>query len=125
MVDRDHQPRLTVEVVAEGDAALQRGAEADQSVVNAGDVAAVRDRRQAHRPQVGDANGVEDQAVGAVVEELGGEVRRIVVLPVPVSSGRGGQHPKALARAGVCEAQQFRERGRARHRGGVPLLCCT
>lgn len=46
-VDHDHQPRHVVE----GDAALQLGAEADQRVMNAGDVAAVRDvgRSFAHR----------------------------------------------------------------------------
>jgi hypothetical protein len=72
-VDDDHQPRDTVEVSVEGDAALQLGAEADQSVVDAGDVAAVRDRWQVLRPQVGDAGVVEDQGVRALLEELGGE----------------------------------------------------
>jgi hypothetical protein len=43
------------------DAALQLGGEADQGVVDAGDVAAVRHRRQVPRPQVGDPRGVEDQ----------------------------------------------------------------
>ncbi len=41
--------------------------------MDAGDVAAVRDRRQVLRPPVGDAGVVEDQGVGALVEELGGE----------------------------------------------------
>ncbi|MYW46031.1 hypothetical protein GT045_35200 [Streptomyces sp. SID486] len=72
-VDHDHQPRHTVEVAIEGDAALELGAEADQGVVDAGDVAAVRDRGQVLRPQVGDAGVVEDQGVDALVEELGGE----------------------------------------------------
>jgi hypothetical protein len=72
-VNHDHQPRHTVEVAVEGDAALQLRAEADQGVVDAGDVAAVGDRRQVLGPQVGDAGVVEDQGVGALVEELGGE----------------------------------------------------
>jgi hypothetical protein len=72
-VDHDHQARHPVEVTVEGGAALQLGAEAEQSVVDAGDVAAVRDRRQVLGPQAGDAGVVEDQGVGALVEELGGE----------------------------------------------------
>ncbi|MFF2964825.1 hypothetical protein ACFVT1_39490 [Streptomyces sp. NPDC057963] len=43
------------------DTALQFGPEADQGVVDVGDVAAVRDRRQGARPPLGDSLGVEDQ----------------------------------------------------------------
>ncbi|MEU7282493.1 hypothetical protein AB0A69_27505 [Streptomyces sp. NPDC045431] len=72
-VDRDHQPWHPVEVAVEAGTAFQLGAEDDQGVVDAGDVAAVRDRRQVLGPQAGDAGVVEDQDVGALVEELGGE----------------------------------------------------
>ncbi|MFD9489145.1 hypothetical protein [Streptomyces sp. NPDC059991] len=63
----DHQARHAVEV----EAALTLGGEAGQGVVDAGDVAAVRHRRQVLRPQVGDPLGVEDQGVGALLQELG------------------------------------------------------
>ncbi|MEV5177256.1 hypothetical protein AB0L10_40785 [Streptomyces flaveolus] len=149
-VDHDHQPRHTVEAAAEGDAALRLEAEADQGVMDASDVAAVRDRRQVLRPQVGDAGVVEDQGVGALVEELGGEgaqegraaaagaaadqdVRGDVDIdgdgPAVGADadecGGSGQCLKLLAQAEVGEAQPLRERGRVRHRGGVPLLCCV
>lgn len=50
-VDDDHQPRNAVEVAVEVDAALKLGGEADQGVVDAGDVAPVRHlgRSFAHR----------------------------------------------------------------------------
>ncbi|MFJ8364059.1 hypothetical protein [Streptomyces sp. NPDC093984] len=92
-VDHDHQPRHTVKVAVEGDAALQLGAEADQGVVDAGDVAAVRDRRQVLRPQVGDAGVVEDQGVAALVEELrggGGGGPGTEARPVADQRGAGG-----------------------------------
>ncbi|GHF50447.1 hypothetical protein [Streptomyces griseosporeus] len=62
-VDHDHPPRHTAEVAVEGDPALQIGAEADQGIVKAGDIAPVRDRRQVLRPQIGDAGVVEGQGV--------------------------------------------------------------
>ncbi|UUU28411.1 hypothetical protein [Streptomyces sp. DSM 40750] len=73
LLEHDHQARHVVEVAVEVDAALQLDGEADQGVVDTGDVAAVRHRRQVHRPQVGDPRGVEDQGAGALVQELGGD----------------------------------------------------
>jgi hypothetical protein len=82
--DRNHQTRHVVEVTVAVGAALQLGAEADQGNVDAGDAAAVRDRRQVLRPEVGDAGGVEDQGLGPLAEELGGEAAQMVVLPLPL-----------------------------------------
>jgi hypothetical protein len=59
--------------VGDVDAAPELSAEADQGVVDVFDVGAVRHRRQLARPLLGVPLEVEDQGVGAVVQELGGE----------------------------------------------------
>ncbi|WP_097968621.1 hypothetical protein [Streptomyces sp. or20] len=87
-VDRDDQAGHGVQVAVEVEAALQLGGKAEEGVVDAGDVAAVGDRGQALRPQVGDPFGVQDQGVGALVKELGGQ---------------GPQHGGAAAAAGGAD----------------------
>ncbi|MFF3632166.1 hypothetical protein [Streptomyces sp. NPDC002164] len=136
------------------DMARRFGAEAEKGVVDIGDVAAVRHPRQAARPRLGDALGIEDQGVPAVVQDLRGQgaqggggaaagggadqdVRRVGVqvdadrLPVGAEADEdlgGGQCFQLLADARVGEAQLLREGallGGLPHGWGVPFLCCA
>ncbi|WP_158706443.1 MULTISPECIES: hypothetical protein [Streptomyces] len=146
-VDGDDQARHVVQVAVEVEAAFQYGGEVDQGIVDAGDVAAVGHRRQGLRPQVGDPLGVQDQGVGAMVEELGGQGAQhrgaaaaaggadqdVRGFGIQVDGDgppggadadeRGSLGPRLylLAQAGGAEAQHRRERGLLH--GGVFLFC--
>ncbi|MGW1289105.1 hypothetical protein ACWDBD_44755 [Streptomyces sp. NPDC001118] len=93
---RDGVPRLRL-VAVELDAALEFGGEADQGVVDAGDVATMSDRREGLGPKVGDPPGVEDQSVvfRRRVADRRGE-QRVERLGVPRGPG-GHQKTEALA----------------------------
>ncbi|MEU7650355.1 hypothetical protein [Streptomyces huasconensis] len=148
-VHRDDEPGRGSEFgVGEVEAARQFLSEAGQGVVDAGDVPAVGHGRQALGPQVGDPPGVEDQGVGALVEELGGQgaqhggaaaagggadqdMRAFGVqvdgdgAAVGADAYEGapfGQRLYPLAQVGGGEAEHRRERV-LRHGGGVPALC--
>ncbi|WP_141746195.1 hypothetical protein [Streptomyces sp. EN16] len=75
-LEHQRQARQVVDVAAlvdEVEPVLKFGPQAGQGVVDVGDLAAVGDAGHAAGLPVRDPRVVEDQGVGAVVEELGGE----------------------------------------------------
>lgn len=126
---------------------LEFGPQAHQGAVDVGDVAAVGDAGQAAGPPVRGPLEVEDQGVGAVVQELGGQgaqdgrgaatgagadqdMRGVGVqvdadrLPVGGETDQdqgGGQRFQLLADSGVGQTQRRGRGGGRRLRQGVSL----